>query len=262
MSIPPLLAALRVEDLPPGAKLTLVVLADFADAAGTCWPSVATLARRVGASERAVQQWLRLLEARGYLARRGPRRGGRARPTVYHLTLAKGAPAAPFVAEKGARGSQKGAPRAPEPTREPGSSSSTPPAEASGRRAPARPAPACVPPPPLAAFDQQLRAHPSYRPTPAFYATLTRLLAAAPALDLVAEAVALTDWCAEHQQPITTRLVLSWLRRAVARPPVAPPAPASPAKGGAHAPHGRARVYCTDQFLAQLEAFERAHGLR
>jgi DNA-binding transcriptional MocR family regulator len=55
--------ALR-QDLKPVPKFVLVVLADAANAQGVCWPSVATIARKVGVSSRTVQRAIQLLTSR------------------------------------------------------------------------------------------------------------------------------------------------------------------------------------------------------
>ena len=48
-------------------KNVLRSLADFANSAGTCFPSIGTLARESGWSERAVKRALRELEAGGWV---------------------------------------------------------------------------------------------------------------------------------------------------------------------------------------------------
>ncbi len=48
-------------------KAVLISLADLADDAGACWPSVSLIARRVCACDRAVQGAIKWLEAAGAL---------------------------------------------------------------------------------------------------------------------------------------------------------------------------------------------------
>ena len=56
-------------DLRPGPKLVLIVLANFADAEGFCYPSQATLARLTCQTERSVRSHLATLEAAGLIVR-------------------------------------------------------------------------------------------------------------------------------------------------------------------------------------------------
>jgi hypothetical protein len=56
-------------EIPAGEKLVLLALADCANDQGLCWPSVATLAKKTGQSERTVQGALKGLEAAGHLTR-------------------------------------------------------------------------------------------------------------------------------------------------------------------------------------------------
>ena len=63
-------------DLRPGPKLVLIVLANFADAEGFCYPSQATLARITSQTERSVRTHLAALEHAGLIVR--PRTQGRA----------------------------------------------------------------------------------------------------------------------------------------------------------------------------------------
>src|SRR3954469_18711448 len=54
--------------LPPAPKLVLMALADIADDAGFCFPSVPTLAVKVSMDERSVQRILRKLTADAFVA--------------------------------------------------------------------------------------------------------------------------------------------------------------------------------------------------
>lgn len=124
------------QNVPPTPSHVLLVLANYADQDGVCWPSVATLARKTRLSERGVQKALRVLEAEELIAALPDRRVlGRGSSIRYRLQLRKGAPDSPINAErvndvhpngaeKGERGSEKGEPRsgkgergAPEPSR-------------------------------------------------------------------------------------------------------------------------------------------------
>lgn len=62
-------------------KLVLLALADFANDAGLCWPSTATLAGRVGESERYTREIIAQLVASGDLIRRAG--GGRGKVSRY-----------------------------------------------------------------------------------------------------------------------------------------------------------------------------------
>jgi hypothetical protein len=65
------------------AKAILYALASRADSNGECWPSIATLCRDSGLTERAVQHHLGLLADQRHLIRTA-RRG---KPTIFRLTL-------------------------------------------------------------------------------------------------------------------------------------------------------------------------------
>jgi DNA-binding FadR family transcriptional regulator len=56
--------------LPAFEKLVLLALADCANDEGLCWPSIATLKTKSGASERTVQRAIKHLEDMGVLTRR------------------------------------------------------------------------------------------------------------------------------------------------------------------------------------------------
>jgi len=58
------------ENGPAGSsdRFVLLALADYANEAGECWPSVASIQRRTSLSERGVQTIIRRLEAHGWLS--------------------------------------------------------------------------------------------------------------------------------------------------------------------------------------------------
>ena len=71
------------QPLPPARRAVLLALADMANAAGTCWPSIATIARRACMSVRSVFAHLKALEGLGVLMRRA--RIGRS--SLYTVTM-------------------------------------------------------------------------------------------------------------------------------------------------------------------------------
>lgn len=83
------MAAIRwartVRNLDASDKLVLLLLADHADDAGLCWPSVAGLAEDGCMGERTVQRALNSLVAAGLVAREG--NGGRGLTRRYTLSL-------------------------------------------------------------------------------------------------------------------------------------------------------------------------------
>ena len=84
-------AAWQIEELKPAYKFVLMALADAAGDDGYCWPSIPTLARKTGMSERSVQRILRILEKSGLLKVEARFRGdGSATSNGYYLTLIKG----------------------------------------------------------------------------------------------------------------------------------------------------------------------------
>ena len=54
-------------DLTLAQRFLLVILADFADDDGTCWPKVSTLAKRLNVKERQTQKHLATLQQKGYI---------------------------------------------------------------------------------------------------------------------------------------------------------------------------------------------------
>ena len=68
--------------LPPIDKLVLLALADAANDEGHCWPSIATIARKSGVSERSVQRAIRKAESSGMIERKEVIGKG----CKYHLT--------------------------------------------------------------------------------------------------------------------------------------------------------------------------------
>lgn len=94
MSIEMMSLALDVQGLPPAEKLLLIGIANHADKFGqNAWPSMATLARYVGVSERQCRRLIRSLEARELITV-DVNAGGTARtrsdhrPNLYGVTLA------------------------------------------------------------------------------------------------------------------------------------------------------------------------------
>lgn len=85
-----LLNSALVQPLPPARRMVLLALADAANHAGVCWPSVTTLARRCCLSVRSVFDHLKALVAAGLLARRA--RIGRS--SVYTVTASPEPPTA------------------------------------------------------------------------------------------------------------------------------------------------------------------------
>ena len=62
-----IMAACWPLQMPPTPKAVLVSLADNANDAGLCWPSIPTISERTCFSERAVQNAIRWLEEQGYV---------------------------------------------------------------------------------------------------------------------------------------------------------------------------------------------------
>lgn len=62
-----LMATAWALDLASTDKLVLLALADNANDAGVCWPSIATVARKCGLKERATRIAVRRLEQAGHV---------------------------------------------------------------------------------------------------------------------------------------------------------------------------------------------------
>lgn len=75
----------------PSAKLVLLILAEHAneDSGGVAWPSVATIARLAGLSERQVQVHLTKLIGQGWIFTTSRRGGGAGNTTRYQLNFAR-----------------------------------------------------------------------------------------------------------------------------------------------------------------------------
>lgn len=67
MSVKIMSAVFESETLGPTERLIMLSLADHADDAGRCYPSIARLRQRTGLSERAIQSNIRSLQAAGYI---------------------------------------------------------------------------------------------------------------------------------------------------------------------------------------------------
>lgn len=68
MSFPYLQRALEA-NLPYHLKLVFLILAHYANDCGSCWPAVATIAKKCGLSARSIQRALAELERRGLIVR-------------------------------------------------------------------------------------------------------------------------------------------------------------------------------------------------
>lgn len=137
-------------------KLLLLAIADFADDNGKAWPSVETLAQKIGMSERNTRYMLRALEDQGRLAvdvSAGPKGS-----SMYRIAAPEGGqtlpPAKPNSDARGGQNTTRGGakydteggqPIAPDPSLDP-------PIDPSGasRAAALPPAPPVTPPPPPA----------------------------------------------------------------------------------------------------------------
>lgn len=76
-----------------GMKITSVAimarLADFSSDEGLCWPSIATIARQIGAGPSTVRTSLRKLESEGWLTTTPRRKGNRNNSNMYQLNVKK-----------------------------------------------------------------------------------------------------------------------------------------------------------------------------
>jgi len=76
-----------------GMKITSVAimarLADFSSDEGICWPSIATIARQIGAGSSTVRTSIRKLEADGWLTSTMRRKGNRNTSNMYQLNVRK-----------------------------------------------------------------------------------------------------------------------------------------------------------------------------
>ncbi|PRD12610.1 conserved phage C-terminal domain-containing protein [Pantoea coffeiphila] len=83
-----------------GMKITSVAimarLADFSNDEGVCWPSVATIARQIGAGPSTVRTALGKLEQDGWISRTARRKGNRNGSNLYQINVKKLRDAAMF----------------------------------------------------------------------------------------------------------------------------------------------------------------------
>lgn len=64
-------------------------LADFSSDEGVCWPSIATIARQIGAGPSTVRTSIRKLESEGWLTSTSRRKGNRNNSNMYQLNVKK-----------------------------------------------------------------------------------------------------------------------------------------------------------------------------
>jgi hypothetical protein len=91
----------------PVRKLLLLVLSNYADAGGKCWPSQGLLAEQTGMSLDTIQRQTKKLTAEGLLSvTRPPKRRGQWQTFIYHLNM----PAQNAKPRNAARSSSDGSP--------------------------------------------------------------------------------------------------------------------------------------------------------
>jgi hypothetical protein len=93
MSIESMVTVLNAGNLTPRRKLILLGIANH-DGDGGSWPSISTLARYAGCSDRTVQRELQRLTEEGFVtielqAGGSPRTRANYRPNLYHLNIPK-----------------------------------------------------------------------------------------------------------------------------------------------------------------------------
>jgi len=89
MSVQAITQALAIQGVSPSEKLLLMVLANYADDTGKCWPSQTRLAEDTCMTDRGVRKLLVALEAKGLVSRKGRnRRDGSQGTDLINLTLA------------------------------------------------------------------------------------------------------------------------------------------------------------------------------
>jgi hypothetical protein len=88
--------------LPPALKMIMMALADHADDAGYCWPSIPRIAAKASMSDRSVQRRLPELVARGLVvvSTRPPRQDGSQSTHGYQLLLDGGGSVSPPPARR------------------------------------------------------------------------------------------------------------------------------------------------------------------
>lgn len=89
MSIRMLTWAFDLEIRPASVKFVLIALADAADDANICWPSVAAICRKTSLERKTVMSAIHTLEERGYLRDSGARKGATGQVKVYEIGHAK-----------------------------------------------------------------------------------------------------------------------------------------------------------------------------
>ncbi|UFZ02931.1 helix-turn-helix domain-containing protein [Bradyrhizobium ontarionense] len=109
---------------PPARKLLLLVLANYADEHGICWPSQDTLAANTGMSLDTVQRQTKKLQDGGFLTiSRPPKRRGQWQTFVYQLhmpSLTRPQNAARSNADIASPDRAECGPAGPQPARKPG----------------------------------------------------------------------------------------------------------------------------------------------
>lgn len=87
MSISLITAAFKAKVGNPTRKLILIKLADHANDAGECWPSVQHIADQCEASKSSIKSHLKILEKEGYLKKIHRKKGSLNQSNIYILNL-------------------------------------------------------------------------------------------------------------------------------------------------------------------------------
>lgn len=71
--------------LPSHEKFVLIMLANYADENGKCWPSITTISRETGISTASVKRAIKKLCDRGIISRQRQNRGNIKSHNIYRL---------------------------------------------------------------------------------------------------------------------------------------------------------------------------------
>jgi hypothetical protein len=125
MSVQAITGALAIQNVTYTEKLLLIVLANYADERGKCWPSQERLASDTCMTDRGVRKVFVSLEAKGLLRRQHRRRAGKQTSDMITLlfqpeprSASNGAQPEPDVVSAGTRVTKQPEPRSAKPSLE------------------------------------------------------------------------------------------------------------------------------------------------